>query len=455
LYKSLNLTLYAASQQLKDAQAQAAAVQAANASLREETSSGQSRLDRTIEALRIASSNATKARADADAAEATAATLAQTLQNLKTVLTETKRASQILHQEQQELNATVAVAESKFIQKEAELLQAKKEIAMLRDSNATLETTQIQFSKERENFAHQVKQLEDDLEVLKREKQELNTMEKARKDRFDKVEQEWRKTQTLLVEATSGQAAALQSQSALEETIVALQKANEEIHASLKEQQRIARDDKHRLTESLGKVEKEAQRLRIAAEEKEEEIARLKASKEVTEKQVQQLKSRLSSTERSLKEATIVATTTTPMSSNASPDAVTTPMIPNQLSFQLPPLSTTSSVGKKAATSLLSNSTTSVPTITEKENIGVQNGELCCVCYKPSIGIMKVCQCGTKQCHKKAHANCIKFMNTPAGPSVSHPGTPAPKLPIVLCDHNNHHNNHPPPTTTTKLRSIQ
>jgi chromosome segregation ATPase len=436
---------------LKDAQAQAAAVQAANTSLREETSSGQSRLDRTIEALRIASSNATKARADADAAEATASTLAQTLQNLKTVLTETKRASQILHQEQQELNATVAVAESKFMQKEAELLQAKKEIMMLRNANETLETTQVQFAKERENFVQQVKQLELDLDVLSREKVELNTMEKARKDRFDKVEQEWRKTQTLLVEATSGQAAALQTQSALETTIVALQKANEEVHASLKEQQRMARDDKHRLTESLGKLEKEAQRLRIAAEATDEEMARLKASKESAEKQVQQLKSRLSNAERSLKEATIVATATTPMSTNASPDEATTPIIPNQLSFQLPPLTATSTSGKKAS-SLLSNTTTSVSTITEKENIGVQNGELCCICYKPSIGIMKICQCGTKQCHKKAHTNCIKFMNTPAGPSVSHPGTPAPKLPIVLCDHH-HHNGLP--LTTTKLRSIQ
>lgn len=442
------------SQQLKDAQAQAAVVQAANSSLREETCSGQSRLDRTIEALRIASNNATKARADADAAEATASTLAQSLQSLKTVLTETKRAAQILHQEQQELNATVSVAESQFKKKEAELLRAKQEIATLRTANESLETNQTKFSQERECFVQQAKELEQELDSLKREKLELNSMEKARKDRFDKVEQEWRKAQTLLVEATSGQAAALQTQSALEKTIVALQNANEEVHASLKEQQRIARDDKHRLTESLGKVEKEAQRLRIAAEATEEEIARLKASKESADKTIQQLKSRLSNTERSLKEATIVATaTTTPMSTNASSDTISTPIIPNQLSFQLPPLTTTSTAGKKVS-SLISNATTSIPTITEKENMGVQNGELCCVCYKPSIGIMKICQCGTKQCHKKAHANCIKFMNTPAGPSVSHPGTPAPKLPIVLCDHY-HNNNNSLPLTTSKLRSIQ
>ena len=404
-------------------------------------------MDRTIEALRIASTNAAKARADADAAEATASTLAHTLQNLKTVLTETKNASQLLFEEQQELNATVASAESKFIQKEAELLRAKKEITTLRKTNGRLEATQTNFAKERETFVQQVKQLEQELDSQKREKMELLTMEQARKDRSDKVEQEWRLAQTLLVEATVGQTAALQTQAELEKTVAALQKANEDAHASLKEQQRIARDEKHRLTESLGKVEKEAQRLRIAAEATEEEMARLKANKASAEKQIQQLKSSLSNAERSLKEATIVATTT-PMSTNVSSDSITTPIIPNQLSFQLPPLTTTT-LGKKAS-SMLSTTSTTIPTITEKENIGVQSGELCCVCYKPSIGIMKICQCGSKQCQKKAHTNCIKFMNTPAGPSVSHPGTPAPKLPIVLCDH---HSNHPP--TTTKLRSIQ
>ncbi len=383
-----------------------------------------------MEALRIASDNAAKARADADAAEATAAMLAQTLRNLKTVLTETKKASQVLHKEQQELNAAVVAAESKFIQNETELLQAKKEIAMFRTANETLGTAQHNFAQERETLVRQTQHLEQECDVLKREKLETNVMEQARKDRADKVEQEWRKAQTLLVEATSGQAATLQTQAALEKTVTALQTANAEVHASLKEQQRLARDEKHRLTEALGQVEKEAQRLRIAAEATDEQMARYHANQAVAEQQIQQLKTRLSHAEKSLKEA--VATTTTPMSTNAAPDAMTTtttPIIPNQLSFQLPPLTTTLASGKKESFS----NTTSVPTITEKENLGVQNGELCCVCYKPCGGLMKSCQCGNTRCHKKAHAHCCK--TAPAGPSVSHPGTPAPKLPIVLCDH--------------------
>lgn len=383
-------------------------------------------MDRTIEALRIAGNNASKARADADAAEATAAALAQTLLNLQTVLTETKTASQILHKEQLQVNATVAAVESKLLQKEAEIVKAQKDLMSLRQANIVLECSNSKLLNERDELEIKSRLYEQTLEDLKREKEELAAIEKARKDRAEKVEQEWQKAQALLVEATSGQAAAKETQALLEETIGSLKKTNEELHGTLKEQQRLAREYKHRMSESLGKAEKEVQRLRISAETTSEEMARLKVEKLAADTQIQQLKSRLASTERSLKAASVVdASSETPSSTNASLESAMTPTAthtPNQLCFQLPPLSN----AKK------SSSTT--PAITEKENIGVEKGELCCMCFKASIGIMKTCQCGLTTCHRKAHANCIKLSCLTPGPSVSHPGTPAPKLPVVLCD---------------------
>jgi myosin heavy subunit len=383
-------------------------------------------LDRTVEALRIAGNNATKARADADSAEATAAALALTLQNVQTVLSETKAASQILHKEQLQVNATVAAVESKLLQKEAEIFKAQKDLNALRQANAVLENSNSKLVYEREELELKFRTCEHTLDELKREKVELAAIEKARKDRAEKVEQEWQKAQALLVEATSGQAAAKEIQALLEETICSLKKTNEELHLTLKEQQRLAREYKQRMSEALGKAEKEVQRLRISAEATSEEMARLKGEKLAADSQIQQLKSRLASTERSLKAFSAAdASTETPASTNASPEFATTPTTtttPNQLCFQLPPLST----AKK--TSL------ATPAISEKENLGVEKGELCCMCYKQSIGIMKTCQCGSTTCRRKAHANCIKLSCMTPGPSVSHPGTPAPKLPIVLCD---------------------
>ena len=404
-------------------------MQAANASLREETSSNQSRLDRTVEALRIAANNVAKARSEADAAEATAATLAQTLQNLQIVLTETKAASQILHKEQLQVNATVAVVESKLLQKEAEIVKAQKDLKSLRQANAELENSNVKLVKERYVLEIKARLYEQDLEELKREKSELAAIEKARKDRAEKVEQEWQKAQHMLVEATSGQAAAKQTQDLLEKTIESLKKSNEELHVTLKEQQRLAREYRQRTTESLGKAEKEVQHLRISTEATSEEMARLRVEKLAADTQIQQLKNRLASTERSLKAYSGAdPSTDTPASNNvpsleaSATTPTTTTLTPNQLCFQLPPLST----AKKA--------TVSTPAITEKENMGVEKGDLCCMCYKPSVGIMKTCQCGATTCHRKAHANCIKLSCLTPGLSVAHPGTPAPKLPVVLCD---------------------
>jgi hypothetical protein len=225
----------------------------------------------------------------------------------------------------------------------------------------------------------------------------------------------------MLVEATSGQAAAEQTQTILEETIASLQKANQELHAMLKEQQMAARGDNQRLSEALGKVEKEAQRLRITAEANEEEMQRLKLDKAAADKQIQQLKTRLATVERSLKDSIAVATASTTNSTISPENTTPTHSSSAQLSFHLPPLATS----KKAPP------TTTMTTVTDKENKGVENGELCCICFKQSLGIMKTCQCGDKSCRKKAHANCVK--NSAPGPSVSHPCTPAPKLPVVLC----------------------
>lgn len=396
-------------------------MQAANASLREESASSQSRLDRTVEALRIAGSNAAKARADADAAEATAANLAQTLQSLQAVITETKRASQILHNEQQQVTATAANAEAKLLQKEGDLVRAQKELKTLSQSSALMEISHDKWKSDRELLEGQVKKYQQEVGELLREKLEQAAIEKARKDRADKVERECHRAQSMLVEATSGQAAAEQTQAALEETIALLRKANQDLHDTLREQQKAARGDNERLSEALGKVEKEAQRLRIAAEATDEEMQRLKLDKAAADKQIQQLKTRLATVERSLKESAFVAGASVGASTTTSTVSPETGTIGQQLSFHLPPLPSS----RMAPVSSCSLS------LTDKENKGVENGDLCCICFKQSLGLMKTCQCGVKDCRIKAHANCVKL--SAPGPSVSHPCTPAPKLPVVLC----------------------
>ena len=415
-------------------------MQAANAALREENASHQSRCDRTVDALRLAGSNAAKARADADAAEATAATLSQTLQSLQTVITETKRASQILHQEQQQVSAAAASVEAKLLQKEGDLARAHKELQTLRLSNAALEHSHDQWKEERSLREQSIQQKEQELQQLKREKLEQTAVEQARKVRADKIEQEWRRAQAMLVEATSGQEAAEQTQAVLEETIESLQKANRELHQTLKETQDAARSDNGRLNDVLSKAEKEAQQLRIAAEAANEEMQRLKQDKASADKQIQQLKVRLAKVERDLAVSNAHAVATGSSSNNnnknnktVSPESVSPTgdsSIMSALTFRLPPLASARDSNK---TDSLTTTTTNPAAlnVTDKENAGVKNGTHCCMCIKPSIGIMKTCQCGDSSCKKRAHSHCVKHIQP--GPSVSHPGTPSVPLPIVLC----------------------
>lgn len=394
-------------QQLKDAQAQASALKAANDSMREDVASNQQRLDRTVEALRLAGSNATNARADAEAAEATAANLAQTLQSLQTVVSETKRTAQVLHAEHQEVADSAASMEARLVQKEADLVRSLKEVKSLRNSNDDLEASRQAWEEKRIALEHSVEAQKLELARFHRDTKEREALELARKERADKVEVELHAAQAMLVEATTGQAHAEETKIALEGTLAALQKANKDLHQHLSKVQETATKECERLSQALSKAEKEVQQLRIEAEAKQEELRRHELDKEGAEKQISQLKGRLSSMEKRIQDASHVG---------VSPPGVIETNVgeaPSSFAFTLP------SFAEDPLAIAQSGPSNNAPSGT------------CSICFKASFGIMKACQCGKPLCNKRAHVSCANRIQP--GPSVSHPGTPAPRLPIVLC----------------------
>ena len=58
----------------------------------------------------------------------------------------------------------------------------------------------------------------------------------------------------------------------------------------------------------------------------------------------------------------------------------------------------------------------------------------CSLCFRQpkSNGVVKYCQCGKASCNKWAHRTCL--MNRKSVSSVSHPGSPMPNMPTILCD---------------------
>eukprot|EP00986_Skeletonema_menzelii_P003228 scaffold967_cov148-Skeletonema_menzelii.AAC.22 len=74
--------------------------------------------------------------------------------------------------------------------------------------------------------------------------------------------------------------------------------------------------------------------------------------------------------------------------------------------------------------------------LTPTRSTGKENNNVlgcCSICYKEQSGIVRRCKCGKVDCHKWAHAHCLEGKSN-VSTSVSHPGTPPPPLPLILCN---------------------
>ena len=77
--------------------------------------------------------------------------------------------------------------------------------------------------------------------------------------------------------------------------------------------------------------------------------------------------------------------------------------------------------------------------LTPKRSVGKENNDAsgcCTLCFKSKKqnGITRWCKCGKEVCNKWAHAQCLaKGQSNNISTSVSHPGTPPPPLPLILC----------------------
>lgn len=401
---------------------QSTVLKAANQSLRDEAASYQRRLEKTLDHLRIAGSNASKARTDADAAEATASNLSQSLQSIHSVVSETKRASGSLQREQQMLQNTVASVENKLLRMEAKLATSNKELSVLQIQKGSL-IADIQKEKEsRLSLEANIKVRDQELEELKHSHSEHQAIEDARKQRAANIERECLNAQNLLLEVTENQAKSEQNQEALNERILTLQESNQTLHAQLQQLAKSSQQDIMRLSEALFESKKEAQQLLIKSETTEEEIKRMRLEKSSSERIVSELKSHLLQYEGMKNE--LSAITAGARSSHAADGH--DQLISNDFGTEnVPPV-----------TSLKSVNFSSPTMFGDKENdcnsrTNVTIGNRCAICFKPSVGIMKTCQCGNSSCTMRAHITCVNRIQPST--SVSHPGTPAQRLPVVLC----------------------
>lgn len=369
----------------------------------------------------IPQTNAANARADADASEANAAALSNQLQALKSVVDETKRATQVLYSEHEQVTAASRSVETKLLQSESENGRMQKERKRLVEERDELSEKTCSLENDRNTLETKLNDAMEQLSKVNSMMKEREAVEQARIDRSHQIEKELRETRAILVEATATSAETETTTAILNDTIEELRRENKSLHERMEGMQDGARKEQERLCEALNKEECNAQKLRIQAAAAKEEMERLRLDNTASETQITQLKSRINTLERRLKDATIVPPSPLTDKSSNYPDKRVAKK--SGVSFSVPPLGFTSP--KTPAT--------------DKENGGAAKGcsskssGKCCLCYKDAFGLMKSCQCGKKSCDKRAHAICLAGSTANAPPSVSHPGTPAPRLPVVLC----------------------
>jgi len=359
---------------LEETKTQIAALKASNDTLRNESTTSSLRFERTIEALKISAANATCARTDADQAEASAEGMAAQLEALKTVVEQTKAAAQVMHSEQEEIVEQSQKGQAMLLQVEADLARSKKENEDLRKQSTEWKTQINEMQQEFQELKQELANEKEQARKLTKVLEERDALEEARQKRSQQLEQELKQAQELLLEASS-KAASDETLATLHENLKELQKANHKLHEQLAQQEETVRQETDRLKQALETAEEEAKQLRIEV------------------KLNQDMQGKQTSNDR-----------------DASVD-------PNDCPFTI---STT-----------LNMSNTTEATVRNEDTHAVPPAVTCSICFKKAFGIMKSCQCGQPDCSKRAHLTCVKSINP--GPSVSHPGTPAAKLPTILC----------------------
>lgn len=380
-------------QELEKVKSEQTQLRALNNELREAARQQSTRMQKMRNALQLASQNAAKARVEADTAEATAATLASQLQALQIVIEETKRASKVLLEEQNDVEQKAQSVEQKYIQTQAELARVNLQRKKLQRRNLELTENAVAAENQIRDLKLHLDHQKEETKHMEHSCVELESMEACRRQRVEQLEVELHQTQTLLVDATSTAAETESASNELKHAIEKVQLANQQLHKQLEEQQSQLRKERNDHQDAMQAVQQKVQSLKLETSNRQDQVRQLGSEKNAQEKRISQMQLKISNLERRLDESTNLVTTT--------------PISDKTPSFAIPPL-------------------------TGKEN--PLPGYKCSICFKDAVGLMKKCQCGKPDCAFRAHATCINKIK--AGPSVSHPGTPAPRLPVILCSSN-------------------
>lgn len=369
-------------------------------------------------------------REDADAAETTAATLAAKLEALETVVLETKRASQLLLEEQDQVTNGAQIMETKFIEAQANVVRSNATKDKLEREISSLISKRQEIENHLQGLSQELQRERTEKQQWKRRCQELETTKKSQDERLNRLEKDLETSQSLLVDATTAMNETKRAKNDVEADMERLQKANQELHKQSQELRQLRRQEKDSHQQALAQMEQDHHATQVQVNNQREKIQNLKLEKQTADKTIAQLQSKAANMERRLHELTNLSSITTSTNVGVSVGGATT-ADDDEGGLVV----TTPSHSDHHSKNRTTNSFVIPPLEGNNESDTVVVTK-CSLCFKDSSGLMKKCDCGNPDCKLRAHQMCVHRIHSTAAAgktSVSHPGTPAPRLPVILC----------------------
>jgi chromosome segregation ATPase len=412
------------------------------------------KVDRTLEALQIAGTNAANARADADASNARVKSLTSQLKDLQSLIDDTKRCMEKVRREHGEVSRSARSIEVKCIQIESELIRAakvKKDAMGECDFLKRRAETSEKIAKEVQD---EVNDYRDKVRMMKKDLLEMEELERVRSERTRSIELEVKDARAGLLQAISAAAEAESTVTSLRSVVEELRSENERLHDQMNASRDDHAKDRTKQAEALAVAEKEAQKMKMKCEEAYDEIRKLTMDKTSAASELAALRSRVANMERRLNDASkqFSQSEILPTSSSVTPQTSNSLGFIDSFSATLPVVSDETKKRKivtefpareSSSNSTLSASSRQLTYSYTKEHLPSKNAldqhqirqslyraptrnvgntnNTCCLCSKEG-GMMLRCQCGDIDCNLRGHAICIgKFRDdekNKSGPTI-------------------------------------
>ncbi|KAL3793111.1 hypothetical protein HJC23_005613 [Cyclotella cryptica] len=301
------------------------------------------------------------------------------------------------------------------------------------------------------------KEIEAELEILRKKtddydnervimREAMIALAKAEKHRVETIcqlESKLQRVKTSLAEATSEARNAQRTEAALRLTIKQLQAENKSLSTLLADKYDCLPRECKEHHDKIITAKKEAQKWQLQVEENAIEIRMLQLKLATAKKSARKehLANQVSSTPTAVNLGLINTVGAEDVTYSSKVFAQQTASnLSSQKQYLQSPLDTSSrqlsylTFGPSNSCEK-ENKTNHDSKLLQKNLTSNKQQQKCFLCFKDAAGVMKSCQCGKKSCNTQAHARClVKYKVGNISSSVSHPGTPLPSMPLILCN---------------------